>query len=111
MVSQQEARRCERGPYSDKLLQTLDISKPVGTRDPARLRKVRRDEDRQPRFSEYELSDAASIDDKDRGLDEGEEDGIWEIESDSGDDRELEARENPEPEVPQRSVIYTLTGE
>lgn len=111
MVSQQEARRCERGPYSDRLLQVLGTSKPVGTRDPTRLRNVRRDQDCQPRSSEYELSDAASIDDKDRGPDEGEEDGIWEIESDSGDDRGLEARQNPEPKVPQHSVIYTLTVE
>ena len=76
MVSQQEARCCKQGLYSNKLLQTLGISKLVGTQDPTRLQKVHQDKDCQPCFLEYELSDAVSIDDKDQGLDKGEEDSI-----------------------------------
>jgi hypothetical protein len=85
-------------------------SKPVGTRDSTERPKVRQD-GLPPPSSEYELSDGASIDDENQDPEEGEEDGPWEVESDRDADRELERRVNSKQQVPDHSVIYTLTVE
>ena len=112
-IQQDGGRRGHHRPYSDRLRQALEsgTSKSVGARDFTGRPKVRQDEGRQPHSSEYELSDEGSIDDENQDPDEGEEDGLWEVESDRDADRELERRVNSKQQVPDHSVIYTLTVE